>query len=132
MVKLGVISQVTEPTEWCAGMVPVVKRHSSVRVCVDLTHLNQSVKTERHQLPSDEQVCDRLLQLLLTINRRTQLIGQLKTKLYKNHNNIYTKQKDPEDSITCAIPCASECSREIHMRHASTVYTNNKVINAIN
>ena len=56
MVKLGVISQVTEPTEWCAGMVPVVKRNGSVRVCVDLTHLNQSVKRERHQLPLVEQV----------------------------------------------------------------------------
>ena len=56
MVKLGVISQVTEPTEWCARMVLVVKRNGSVRVCVDLTHLNQSVKRERHQLPSIEQV----------------------------------------------------------------------------
>ena len=60
MVKLGVISPVTEPTEWCAGMVPVVKRNGSVRVCVDLTHLNQSVKRERHQLPSVEQVLAQL------------------------------------------------------------------------
>lgn len=56
MVQLGVISQITKPTEWCAGMVPVVKKNGSVRVCVDLTHLNQSVKRERHQLPSVEQI----------------------------------------------------------------------------
>jgi transposase InsO family protein len=60
MVRLGVISQITEPTEWCAGMVPVPKKNGTVRICVDLTRLNQSVKRERHQLPAVEQVLAQL------------------------------------------------------------------------
>ena len=56
MEKLGVISKVTTPTEWCAGMVVVPKPNGMVRICVDLTKLNKSVCRERHILPSVEQV----------------------------------------------------------------------------
>ena len=55
MVKLGVISPVREPTTWCAGMVVVPKGNQRVRICVDLTHLNRSVRRERHPLPAVEQ-----------------------------------------------------------------------------
>ena len=55
MVKLGVISPVKEPTAWCAGMVVVPKRDQRVRICVDLTHLNKSVRRERHPIPAVEQ-----------------------------------------------------------------------------
>ena len=37
-------------------MVPVQKKNGKVRICVDLTQLNQSVKRERHQLPAVDQV----------------------------------------------------------------------------
>ena len=42
-MKAGVISQITEPTEWCAGMVVVRKKNNKIRICVDLTKLNKSV-----------------------------------------------------------------------------------------
>ena len=47
----GIISRVTEPTPWCAGMVVVPKREGSVRICVDLKLLNQSVLQEVHPIP---------------------------------------------------------------------------------
>ena len=56
MEKLRVISKITTHTEWCAGMVVVPKPNSTVRICVDLTKLNQGVCRERHVLPSVEQV----------------------------------------------------------------------------
>ena len=43
MESLGVIKKVEESTDWCAG---------KVRICVDLTKLNQSVKRELHPLPA--------------------------------------------------------------------------------
>ena len=55
MEKLGVISRVSEPTEWCAGMVVVPKGNKKVRICVDHTHLNKSVRRERHLLPAVKQ-----------------------------------------------------------------------------
>lgn len=59
MEELGVISRVEQPTDWCAGMVPVPKpNRDEVRVCVDLTKLNNSVKRERHMLPSVEHTMD--------------------------------------------------------------------------
>ena len=55
MEDLNVISKVEQPTEWCAGMVVVPKPNGQVRICVDLTKLNESVCRERHILPSVEQ-----------------------------------------------------------------------------
>ena len=51
MEKSGVISKVTEPTPWCAGMVVVPKKSGNVRICVDLKPLNRSVRREVHPLP---------------------------------------------------------------------------------
>ena len=55
MEQLGVITKIKEPTDWCAGMVAVPKPKGKVRICVDLTKLNESVRRERLILPSVEQ-----------------------------------------------------------------------------
>ena len=41
MDQLGVISQVQDPTPWCAGMVVVPKSSGTVRICVNLKPLNE-------------------------------------------------------------------------------------------
>ena len=51
MEEMGVRSRVDEHTEWCAGMVVVPKQNGQVRICVDLTKLNESVLRENHPLP---------------------------------------------------------------------------------
>ena len=43
MEKTGVISRVDVPTEWCTTMVVVPKPDGRIRICVDLTKLNESV-----------------------------------------------------------------------------------------
>ncbi len=55
MEQLGVITMVEEPTDWCLGMVPVPKKNGAVRICVDLTKLNEAVCREKYILPSVEQ-----------------------------------------------------------------------------
>lgn len=52
MVERGVISPVTVPTKWCAGMVCVPKPSGAVRICVDLTGLNKAVQRETHPMAS--------------------------------------------------------------------------------
>jgi hypothetical protein len=52
MVDLGVVSKINTPTEWCAGMVVVPKQNGAVRICIDLTKLNKSVRRERLIIPS--------------------------------------------------------------------------------
>lgn len=49
---MQIISKVDEPTEWCAGMVVVPKAKGKVRICVDLTKLDESILSEYHPLPS--------------------------------------------------------------------------------
>ena len=56
----GVISKVSQPTPWCAGMVVVPKKNGRVRICVDLKPLNQSVLREVHPLPKVDETLARL------------------------------------------------------------------------
>ena len=45
----GVITPVTEPTEWCAPIVVTPKKGTDkIRMCVDLSHLNRFVKRKRY------------------------------------------------------------------------------------
>ena len=60
MEKAGVISKVSEPTPWCAGMVVVPKKSGTVRICVDLKPLNQSVLREVHPLPKVDETLAQL------------------------------------------------------------------------
>ncbi len=52
MEDLGVIAPIEEVTEWCSGMVVVPKPNGKIRICVDLTHLNDNVCRERHIIPA--------------------------------------------------------------------------------
>lgn len=60
MLNDDVIKEVTEPTDWCAPMVPVRKKDGSVRICVDLKELNKAVRRERYTLPSLEDIAPKL------------------------------------------------------------------------
>ena len=52
MLRQGVISPVTVPTEWFSGIVPVPKPNGRVRICVDLTPLNKVVQRETRPMGS--------------------------------------------------------------------------------
>ena len=54
LMDLDVIEPVDEPTEWCAPIVVVPKASGEVRLCVDLTKLNQEVKREVYPMPKVE------------------------------------------------------------------------------
>lgn len=60
MEAAGVIEPVTEPTPWCAPIVPVPKKDGSVRICADLKKLNLAVERERYVLPTLEDVIHKL------------------------------------------------------------------------
>ena len=51
MEDAAVIGRIEQPTDWCAPMV-VFPKKDDVRICVDLTRLNESVRRERHEMPS--------------------------------------------------------------------------------
>ena len=53
MEKLGVISKVDIPTDWCAGMVLVPKPGGRIRICVDLTKLNDSALRETYAVTNN-------------------------------------------------------------------------------
>ena len=59
--KQGIIRPVTKPTDWCAPIVVVPKSTpGKVRICVDYTKLNESVKRENFPLPTTDQLLAQL------------------------------------------------------------------------
>ena len=60
MEREGVISSVSEPTEWRAPMVPVIKKSRDVRICVDLKHLNESIVRPMFVIPTKEDILSKL------------------------------------------------------------------------
>ena len=52
MEENGVIERITEPTDWCAPMVPVMKKGSRVCICVNPKKLNRAVKRKRYMRPT--------------------------------------------------------------------------------
>ena len=51
MQSMGVISHVDQPSPWCTGMAMVPKKNGTVRICIDLKMLNESVLHKIHPLP---------------------------------------------------------------------------------
>ena len=50
--RLGGISRLEKPTDWCSGMVMVPKNNGDVRICVDLKPLNNDILREPYPIPS--------------------------------------------------------------------------------
>ena len=48
------ITGVDQPTDWCAPMVNVPKSDDAVRIGVNITKLNESVRRKRHEMPPIE------------------------------------------------------------------------------
>ena len=60
MEKLGIIEEITTPTDWCAPMVPVQKKNGRIRICTDFKKLNEAVKRERYILPTMDDLLHKL------------------------------------------------------------------------
>ena len=60
MEKLGVISNIDQPTEWCSYMVVVPKGNDKVRICLDPLKLNENIIREACPLPSGDQILAQL------------------------------------------------------------------------
>ncbi|CAB3986095.1 Hypothetical predicted protein [Paramuricea clavata] len=52
MEKMGVISKIGTPTEWCSHMVVVPNSNGDIRICIDPSKLNESILREAHHQPS--------------------------------------------------------------------------------
>ena len=83
--------RVEQPTDWCAPMV-VVPKKDDVRMCVDLTKSNESVRSERHEMPSveytlgqlsDARIFSKLWFLASSVGRRICLTDNLHHTLWK-------------------------------------------------
>ncbi len=61
MERNGIIGRVTQPIDWCAQMVPVLKKSTGkARICVDLKRLNEAVKREHYTLPAMDEITAKL------------------------------------------------------------------------
>lgn len=80
MQRLDIIEPMTEPSDWCAPMVPVLKSNGDVTIYCDLTKLNQCVKRERFVIPMLEDILLSFLVLKRHASIRSwmQLLGSIR------------------------------------------------------
>jgi hypothetical protein len=91
MERNGIISRVEDPTEWCTPMVVTPKSNRKVRVCVDLTKLNQFVQRENY-IPYQQST--RHLQTLLElgifkIRRQLRILANQALGKIETSNNVH-------------------------------------------
>ena len=55
-----IIRPLETPTDWCAPIVAVPKPNGNVRLCIDFTKLNESVRRETFPLPTTDQLLAQL------------------------------------------------------------------------
>ena len=60
LVNEGVITPVTDATDWVSSMVVVQKPNGQIRLCLDPKNLNVAIKREYHPMPTIEEVSTRL------------------------------------------------------------------------
>ena len=60
--SLGVITPVTEPTDWVSPIVIVHKLNGRLRVCIDPQQLNRALKHSIHPVPIVEELMPELVQ----------------------------------------------------------------------
>ncbi|KAK2578707.1 hypothetical protein KPH14_012663 [Odynerus spinipes] len=58
LLKLDIIEKVEGPTEWVSPVVPVIKKNSEVRLCIDMRRANEAIVRERYPLPVLDEVLD--------------------------------------------------------------------------
>ena len=58
--KMGVITKVTEPTEWVNSIVLVPKSNGRLRICMDPKDLNKVIMRQHYPLPTVEDIMTRL------------------------------------------------------------------------
>ncbi len=100
MEKMGVITKIEEPTNWCAGMVVVPKKAGTVRICLDFTRMNESVCTEKFILLSVEHTLGMFNQLgrfLPNLTEKDKVLRDLLSK--KNHWYWGTEQQAAFDQL---------------------------------
>ena len=54
MEEEDVMRPIKNPTEWCTPIVVVPKSNGKVRICIDLTKLNENIRHENFRLPSTD------------------------------------------------------------------------------
>ena len=83
MLKSGVITPVDHPTDWCAPVVVTLKPSGKVRVCMDLTKLNEYVQRENHSLPSVD----------VTLGKPWEVLHKARCKLWVLANEVVRNLK---------------------------------------
>ena len=60
MVKKGVITHETEPTEWVSQMVAARKKNGDVRICLDPRDLNKALRRPHYPMRTADDVASRI------------------------------------------------------------------------
>ena len=57
MEQLAIIERVNEPSDWVNPLVITRKKDGNIRICLDPTELNKSIRRQHHSIPTFDELC---------------------------------------------------------------------------
>ena len=117
----GIVSKVTEPTDWVNSLVCVTKSNGSLRLCLDPKDLNKVIKRPHHCTPTIDEVLPRLngAQYFSIVDARS---GYWNIKL-DLESSLYTTFNSPHGRYRfLRLPFGLICAQDIFQRKVDETF----------
>lgn len=123
MVKMGVLTRVSEPTEWVNSMVTVVKPSGELRVCLDPRNLNQAICREHFPMKTIDSVLSKVknAQYFSVFDASS---GYWQLKLSEQSSKYCTFNTPYGRFRYLRMPFGINCAAEIFQRRMSALFEN--------
>ena len=118
----GIISKVTEPTEWVSSMVVARKKNGKVRICIDPSDLNKSIKREHFPMNTIEDIATRLngSKVFSTLDANS---GYFQLQLSQQSSLLTTFNSPFGRFKYLRMPMGLKCSAEIFQREMCRIFS---------
>ena len=104
LAQQGIITPVTESTDWISSMVAVTKKNGTLRICLDPKDLNHAIRREHYPLPTIEDVASRLYGAKLFTILDVKMVSGMSLWTNNHHSSPhFTCHLDNIDGTGCPL-----------------------------
>ena len=117
----GIITKVSEPTDWVNSLVCVTKPNGSLRLCLDPKDLNKAIKRPHHHTPTIDEILPKLngAQYFSIVDARS---GYWNIKL-DHQSSLYTTFNSPHGRYRfLRLPFGLICAQDIFQKKVDEVF----------
>ena len=117
----GIITKVSEPTDWVNSLVCITKPNGTLRLCLDPKDLNKAIKRPHHHTPTIDEILPKLngAQYFSIVDARS---GYWNIKL-DHQSSLYTTFNSPHGRYRfLRLPFGLICAQDIFQKKVDEVF----------